>query len=495
MAPAAAVLLAFGRSLTAGFQFDDYALLSDPAITAPDGWLRVWRPEQTRPLTYFTFWVNHLLGGANPAGYHAVSLGIHLGAVVLLTTILRRLLGPHVALVAGVLFAVHPIQTEAVVYVYQRGTLLATLLCLAAWRSWLSDRPWRAVAWFGAALLAKEECAAFPLFLALFELSSTGQIRRLKPLAAMVVLALAAGIRVMALAAVLPGSGAGAGADVTWREYLAAQGVVIWRYLRLLCIPYGFTVDPEIRVPPAWPAAAAWVAILAACVPAARRFDRLRPGFWFLGALLLLLPSSSIFPASDLAADRRLYLPLVSLAPAAALLLRKLDARLLLAGGAALLALTVERVEVWRSEVRLWSEAVERSPGKLRPLLQLARVSGDNRALELLDRAKALAPDDPRVASEKGKRLLATGRPAEALAEFGRALALDPQSAPAYNNRGAALLALGQTEAAKADFGRALERDPCLFDAYWNLARLGERRLPPKACGFSPKQFRDLEHE
>ncbi len=493
--PAVAAVLAFGRSLTASFHFDDYALLADATITAPEGWLRAWRLEQTRPLTYFTFWMNHALGGANPAGYHAVNLGVHLGAAVLLTAILRRLLEPRAALVAGVLFAVHPIQTEPVVYIYQRGTLLAALLCLAAWRSWLAERPWTAVAWFGAALLAKEECAAFPLFLAWFELSSAGQIRRVKPLAAMVMLALAAGVRVVALAAVLPGSGAGAGAEVTWREYLAAQGVVIWRYLRLLVIPYGFTVDPEIRIPSLAPAALAWGAILAGAALAARRFRELRCGFWFLGALILLLPSSSIFPASDLAADRRMYLPLVSLAPAVALTLRKLDTRLLALGGAALLILTLLRVEVWQTEERLWREAVARSPGKVRPLLQLARASAEEEALELLDRAKALAPDDPRVASEKGRRLLAAGRPAEALTEFGRALALDPRSALAYNNRGAALLALGQREAARADFERALSVDPCLYDAYWNLARLGERRRPPQECGFAWKQLRELEHE
>lgn len=467
----------------------------DPAVTAPDGWRRVWRPEQTRPLTYFTFWLNYALGGASPVPWHAVNLGIHLGATLLLLGILGRLVGPRSALVASALFALHPIQTEPVVYVYQRGTLLAALLCLAAWRFWLAERCWTAVACFLAALLAKEECAAFPLFLALLELSSTGRIRHAKQLAATVALSLAAGIRVMLVAAAVPGSGAGAGAGVTALDYLAAQGVVIWRYLRLLAIPYGFTVDPEIPMPPTWLAAGGWLAILGACLLATRRFACLDIGFWLLGGFLLLVPSSSVFPASDLAADRRMYLPLVGLAPLVGLCTRNVNARLLVAAGLALAALTAARVEVWQSEERLWAEAVERAPGKLRPLLQLARVSGDRRALELLDRAKALAPDDPRVASERGKRLLAMGRPEEALAEFGRALALEPRSAAAHNNRGAALAALGQFEAARADFERALRFDPCFYDAFWNLARLGVRLRPPRACAFSESQLRELNDE
>jgi len=495
VALAAAVVLAFGRCLTAGFHFDDHSLLVAPAVTAPDGWRRLWQLEQTRPLAYFTFWLNHSLGGANPAAWHAVNLGIHLGAVLLLFAILGRLLGQRIALVAAAVFAIHPIQTEPVVYVYQRGTLLAALLCLAAWRWWLAGRPWAAAAWFSAALLAKEECAAFPLFLALLELSSSGRIRHAKALAVMGALALAAGIRVMLVAAGVPGSGAGAGANTTPLEYLAAQGVVIWRYFRLLAIPYGFTVDPEIHQPPLWLAAGGWLAILAACLLAARRFWRLDVGFWTLGALVLLLPSSSVFPASDLAADRRMYLPLVSLAPAIGLWARNVNGRLLAIAGLALVALTALRVEVWQTERRLWAEAVERAPGKVRPLLQLARVSDDRQAFELLERAKTIAPDDPRVASEKGKRLLAMGRPAEALAEFGRALALEPQSAAAYNNRGAALVALGQSVAARADFERALKLDPCLYEALWNLARLGVRLRPPAACAFSESQLRELNHE
>ena len=53
-----AALVAFGASLGAGFHFDDYAIPADPAITSPSGWWEVWRPAQTRPVTYFTFWLN-----------------------------------------------------------------------------------------------------------------------------------------------------------------------------------------------------------------------------------------------------------------------------------------------------------------------------------------------------------------------------------------------------------------------------------------------------
>jgi Flp pilus assembly protein TadD len=127
---------------------------------------------------------------------------------------------------------------------------------------------------------------------------------------------------------------------------------------------------------------------------------------------------------------------------------------------------------VWMSDEALWTEAVRRSPDKVRPKVQLARSVRAGRALELLSQARELAPNDPSVAAEIGKTLLDEGQPDAALTEFGRALALDPRDARSYNNRGVALQQLGQTEAARADFRRALEIDPYLNEARENLRKL-----------------------
>src|SRR5690349_8012079 len=157
-----AALVAFGASLGSTFHFDDYAIFADPYLTSASGWWEVWRPLQTRPLTYFTFWINYHLGGRNPAGYHALNLALHLAAVLLLYDIFTRVLNRPAALAAAALFAVHPIQAEAVNYIWARSTLLMTVLCLLSWRSWLAKRYAMATVWFGLALLAKEECVAFP---------------------------------------------------------------------------------------------------------------------------------------------------------------------------------------------------------------------------------------------------------------------------------------------------------------------------------------------
>ena len=471
----AAALAAFGGSLAGSFHLDDYSIFSDTAVGA----------AQTRPLTWLTFWLNDRLGGQNPAGYHAVNLCLHLAAVALLADSLQRLLSSRAAWIAAAIFAIHPIQAEAVNYIFARSTLLAAVLCFASLSAWLRNRVWLSVVLFAAALLAKEECVAFPVFLLAIGMGfgPSGISRPSRgwryPLAAMFLLALAAGLRLLWVTRITPGAGAGFGSGVSPWTYLAAQGPAIVRYFRLLVFPWGFTVDPAIVPAPLW-----WGVVLA-ILYAAFRF---RVGFWLACGLVLLAPSSSVIPVADFAADRRMYIPLLAFGAGLGILLERVDTRLLYAGGAALLTLSMVQTQVWSTEASLWTQAVERAPSKVRPKIQLARALDPQRALVLLDEAARLAPEDPAIPAERGRVLLQSGQPAQALAAFGRALALAPNDPHAINNRGVALLAMGQIEAARQDFRRALEIDACLFDARLNLKRAGVIAPGPSGCRFTQSE-------
>jgi Flp pilus assembly protein TadD len=218
---------------------------------------------------------------------------------------------------------------------------------------------------------------------------------------------------------------------------------------------------------------AAWLAILAAAVWLWKQAPRWPGAPWLVAGIVLLLPSSSIFPAADLAADRRMYLPLVAFATAAALWLAKAKLPALGAIVACALALvSVTRTYVWMSDATLWREAVRRAPDKTRPKIQLSRAVPAAEALELLTQAAIQAPYDPAVAAETGRVFLEERLPDAALREFGRALALDPRNAQNYNNRGVALDELGQVAAAREDFERALALDPGLAEARENLEKL-----------------------
>src|SRR6202162_4260036 len=275
-----AAIIAFGGCLWGSFHFDDYSLLAGD----------LWRPLEIRPLTYLTFWMNHQLGGDNPMGYHAVNLALHVIAILLLWDALGRYLSPSSRLIATAIFAVHPFQAEPVNYIFARSTLLATVLCLAELVSWLRGHLWWATGWFAAGLLAKEECVAFPVFLLLLHFSRHRDSRELKPIAAMFAWSAAAGIRVLLAVQHTPGSGAGAQAAVSWQSYLFTQGAVILRYLRMLIVPIGFTVDADIHTRAIPIAALAWTGVVVLAIIAAFQFSHARAGFWFLAGLALLLP-------------------------------------------------------------------------------------------------------------------------------------------------------------------------------------------------------------
>lgn len=481
----AAALLAFGLSLGGVFHFDDYELFNNPAITSLSA---------TRPLTNLTFRINEFIGGTQPFGYHLVNLLLHITAVLLLNNGLRRVIPASAALTAALIFAVHPVQTEAVNYVFARGTLLAAVFCAASLRSWLSGRHWWAAAWFAAALVSKEEAVAFPLFLLALHFSISRNARELRPIGVMLLLSLAAGLRVLAASANVSYSAAGAHAHHSPSDYLSYQGLAVLRYLGHLFIPWGFSIDPAVPQVDVWFRWLAWLLVVALAIAALRRFARAQFGLWIIGGLVLLLPSSSIFPADDLIADRRLYLPMLAFSAAAALLLARLDRRFLAALMLVWIAISARYCYVWNSEERLWTQAAREAPAKARPLIQLARQAASPAAsLALLAEAQNKAPNEPAVASEQGRMYLALGNPAQALTAFGRALALAPNDPAALNNRGAALLALGQTAAARHDFEQALAGNRCLFDARMNLKRLGLSLPANDGCQYTPSQQMELK--
>ncbi len=434
-------------ALPGAFLFDDYSLFGDAPSIAP--WL------QPRPLTYLTFAIDKALWGQNAAGFRLTNLLIHLAAVFVLYRVARRLFDETVAQAAAAIFAIHPLTAEPVYYVFARSSSLSALLCLVALELWLRERRWMAVAAYAFALSAKEECAAFPIVLLLL---GNGW----RQIGAMVALTLAAGARVVYSTSVIAGAGSGFGQAASPWEYFLAQGGALAGYAWRVVAPVQLSIDPA--APGAW----WWVWGVVAAVAGYGLWKRppvTRSLFWCLAAIILVLPSSSILPAADAVAYRRMYLPMAAIAIAIAIRIPS--------AVWALIALAAMQSAQWRTEQAAWQNAHGIAPDKIRPYIQLARTYPPREALALLQQAKEKAPRDAEVASHLGRVHLESGDAAKALAEFGRALAIEPNQARHVQNRGVALLILGQRDAAIADFQRAIDRDPCLAIARENLAKLG----------------------
>ena len=125
-------IVLYGPSLNDGFHFDDELIVNDSNVTNSERWGHFLNPLYLRQVTFFTFYLNYQIGGENPFGYHIVNVAIHIGNAYLLYRLLALMAAGWIAPAAALIFLAHPIQTESVVYVYQRSTLLATFFALVA---------------------------------------------------------------------------------------------------------------------------------------------------------------------------------------------------------------------------------------------------------------------------------------------------------------------------------------------------------------------------
>ncbi len=544
LAPAAIVLagtLAYGSIFPGAFVFDDAPNVSrnrqldrlQDFLPGGPGW----SAQPNRAVTFATFALDRAVAGNDPTFHRAVNLAIHLAAALLVLALvlsafqspgLRGLaLAPQawaVGLVAGLLFVTHPVQTQAVTYVVQRLASLATFFYLLSavlyvrwriakegaaggWRSWLP---------FGGALLAallamrsKEIAFTLPLALLLLEavLFDGPWKRRLLGLAPF--LATMALIPVTLLLAQAPAAGLEADVVLPTRvqtemsrlDYLLTQFTVIVRYLGLLVLPVGQTVDHDValRTSLADPAVLGSAALLLALAGAAaglllgaspRRARPLDPAArlaalgiaWFFLALSV---ESSLIPIVDLMYEHRVYLPFAGLSISSATLLA-LGIRRIFPGRAAALTaaaglllaavlggVTWRRNQAWSSELALWTDAVEKAPRKARPRHNLGVVlSAQGRSVEamaLLQEAVRLDPDYAPGHESLGVALSAAGRASDAEAHFRKAISLDPKAAAPWYDLGTLRFDASRYAEAIPYFEQAIARRPGYADAYANL--------------------------
>jgi tetratricopeptide (TPR) repeat protein len=504
-AVAAVILAGYGHTLGYAFQFDDLHTIRDnPLLDRPWDWSALWHHRPSRFVLSLSLAWNVLVAGRAPADLRAVNLAIQ-GANALLVgwigATLQRRLAPGTGrdgaaaaraavaagAVAALLFAAHPLATEAVTYLYQRATSLAALWMLASVALYLEARAGRGTgfwvaSWIAALLaaLTKEMSVALPLAIACIE----WRLRRREyhaPHATAPRLAwFLPYLLVPALVAVvaqLPSGEEGApppGLRQTDRigrlAYLCTQMTVIPRYLALVVWPRGQTLDWDVRLRAAPDATVlGGGALLAALTAAAWSLRRARPLVWlgWLWFAVVLLPESSVFPIADLMFEHRVYLPLAGLAWAAGSLAAPwlaADRRRWLAvvlAIAALTAVTHERNRVWSDPLTLWSDVTAKAPFKARGFNNLGLAHEErgetDAAIDAYRHAVALDPDHLETLLNLARLEAERGDLAAALRRLQHAEALVPGAPDIQNDLATTWWALGDTARAAACYLRALE--------------------------------------
>src|SRR5580704_13655353 len=304
-------------------------------------------PVAGRPIVNLSFAINYAMGGLSETGYHIANIAVHIICALLLFGIVRRTLEKRsggvfhadaTALIASLLWMLHPLQSDAVDYITQRTESLMALFFLLTLYCAIRARragPAQTVKWHLASILAcacgtasKESMVTAPAIVLLydraFEFDSIGEaIRARKNLYAGLA---ATWLELGALEWGQPRSTVGTSTTVSGWIYLLNQVQMIARYLRLsvwpgpLVLDYGLPRAVAIR--DVIPAALVVMPLLIASGVAVVRWPRI--GFLAATFFLTLAPTSSVIPiTSEVGAERRMYLPFAALAVLAAITVRR----------------------------------------------------------------------------------------------------------------------------------------------------------------------------
>ena len=367
-----------------------------------------------RPLLVTTFALNYALGEYDVTGYHVAAILLHVGCALFVFGIASRLLlSRRGAVIAALVFGLHPVATEPVNYISSRSELLVALFVLAGFRMFLQRRwyptdrtaeerstsaaPRRRFAddrsstfalillVYTAALLTKATGVALPALMLAYDAVFDRRVLRaeLRLYGAM------ASMTLLYLWMILsPFHRATVGAPVrTYAEQLWSQAKALVLYLQLFVVPTRLSVDHQFLISDSLidPFAAASVLLLATALVLGIRLRRHRRLYLFLLLwFLIALAPASLVPLNVLVNEHRLYIPLAAFAIAAgwglARLLAAHTASLGRGVGVVVIAglmlscasMTSARNQVWGAAHTLWADAARQAPMMARPHFYLA---------------------------------------------------------------------------------------------------------------------------
>ena len=517
----AATVLAYANSLSGAFVFDDTKQIAgNPALHTWSNIVRaftsdVWSFQRGtltagislpyyRPLFTAYLTVNYQLFGLWEPGWHLMNLLVHVIVTVLVYYLLKRLSGNQlIALLAALIFGLHPAHVESVSWISGIPDPLAALFYVPSliWyvryreeghRKWLAA----SVVAFGLSLLCKETPLTLPIVLAAWELvrekGENSWLGRAKAIIPQLVPYAIVGAAYLALRYAVLG-------HLSWQHPFMA-GVpdsafwmtvpyVFLNYLQHLIAPFYLSLiygkpfvtgaaDPRFLLPAA-------LLLGLGCVLWIYR-KKLNWQVWVALALIVapILPvlNLKVFHYEYIIQDRYLYLPSIGFCYLIAILILQLArkrASLALAVGAGLLlafgASTILQNRVWHNSVTLWQRAVYYSPNSRTTHynLGLAYLGVDQYGpaqTELLE-AKQLDPENAKVYNNLALAQAGLGHADEAIKNLKTALALDQRFFEAQTNLGKLLYDKGDYAAAKLELAQVPENDPSFSYARFHMAR------------------------
>lgn len=472
---------------------------SPPQVTTASG----------RPLLSLSLWLNYVIAKRSVVALHLGNVLVHAGGTLILFGFARRTaLLPKMrerwgceanglAFFIAAIWAVHPLQTEAVTYIIQRAEsmmgafYLLTLYCFL--RGATSPRRWP---WLVASILAcaagmgsKEVMVSAPLIVLLFDRSYlAGSFREAFRTRKIYYVALASSWLILAYLVISLGGNRGGGtggfsSQAAWLSYWASQFRAIAIYLKLTFFPHPLVFQYGPRWANSWqeilPYAAVVVPLVLATLYAVIRWPRVGfLSFWFFA---VLAPTSIIPGTTDIIVEHRMYL---ALAPLIGLVVMFAYARInrlriyFLSGAiVVLIAITARRNLDYKTPLALWEDTVAKSPAFALGHFNLAAVlqaypDRRDEMIHHLEEAVRILPTFPRAHFNLALALSQDPeRKNDAYAHYAFAVRLQPDFPEAQNNMGVMLQHEGLLPQAIEQFRAALRAKPTFISPRYNLAR------------------------
>lgn len=472
------VILVYMPSLNGPFIFDDKPDIVDNDLIKTDI-LSAAAKNPFRSITYVSYHLNYKISGLSPFGFRLTNVFIHIINVYLLGTLLSSVskIKYLPRLFAMGFFALSPVATSSVNYISARSTLLAamfgliSLICFIRINISTNQRLMGilSIILFIFALESKENAAAIAgitaVALILFPGCRKNRISIYVAVGQIVALAAYFILRISYIIDL----GQKATDPVT---YLINQPKVWLLYGRLILWPYGQNIDHEIFVVTSFGEYRFWVPVVLIGLIFVLLFKFKKAPhtlFYFMFAIIALLPESSLIPLGDLAFEHRAYL---SLAGISALLSRAGDVEscnfilkmTFIAVLGFMTAISINRNGVWSNEITIWEDAKGKSPEKSRVRYNLGVSYSENdqslkAELEYL-KALEIEPEKANAMLNLGVLIMKRGKFLEAGALFEKIVKMEPYNGDARLNFGLFLLKTLQIEEAKHQLGIANELMP-----------------------------------
>ena len=528
--------LVFARALSSGFVgYDDPIYVTENEVVLRgltlDGllWsLSTFEGSTWLPVTWLSHMTDVSLFGTDPSGHHGTSVLLHAINAALAFLVLKRLTGRRwLALVATLLWALHPLRVESVAWVASRKDLLSAsffLLTLWTWQRWTERPKWGRYALCAVSLAlglaAKQVLVTLPCVLLLLDIwpLERYRVRRWSrlvveklPLFALAAAAAIVAQRSQSEAFLLDPVDTALPFGERLTTAIAAYGT----YLRQTFAPFDLGVSPPLPTGSTWLMALGVLAVVTALAVWNRRRA---PGFlvgwsWFLGVLVPMLGLVR-FGQLQAHADRFTYLAhlglLVGLVFVAVLWMRP-GATRFAAGLAVVLALFLagrswQQIGVWRDDETLWRHSLalgETSHAYFNLAEERRRAGQLDAAIEHSRRAIELDAKNAKAFGLLGALLAQTGHPQEAVRVLSETTELAPSDVPARANLATLLVKQGRGKEAIPHLVRAVELEPDVPVLRLQLASLlgangrageGADVLAPLALGPGPSPGVLLEH-